>query len=234
MLSTSGGRALVIAPHADDEVLGAGGLMALASERHWAVHVLYVTVAGYESLARGDLSGTAARRAEAEAAAHVLGVAGVETLFEGEELHLKLDTVPITRIVSFIEGAVKRLAPDLVVMPCRGHYHQDHRVVAQACVAALRPAPPGVRPLVPTVLAYGHTGFAWGGPECRFDPTVFVDVTNVLERKLEALKCYQSQLCEPPHPRSSAGMRAFCATWGACAGVQYAEPFECLRAVVRT
>ena len=38
---------LVVAPHADDEVLGAGGLVALAQIRGWRVHVLYATVAGY-------------------------------------------------------------------------------------------------------------------------------------------------------------------------------------------
>ena len=194
--------------------------------------MLYATVSGYASMARDERSTTAGRRAEQERAARTLGITSSETLFEGDELHLKLDTVPIAQIVSFVEGAIDRHRPDLVVMPCRGHYHQDHRAVAQACIAAMRPAPAGAHAFVPWVLAYGHTGFAWGGHECRFEPTVFVDVTSVIDKKLEALACYESQLCEAPHPRSIAGQRAFAASWGACAGVHYAEPFECMRSVV--
>jgi N-acetylglucosamine malate deacetylase 1 len=227
-----GGTAVVVAPHADDEVLGAGGLIALATSRGWQVHVIYTTLSGYASMARGGQSSTAERRMEQEAAARVLGITSTEILFEGEDRHLSLDTVPVRRIVAFVEAAVARHRPDLVVMPCRGHYHQDHRVVAQACIAALRPAPPAALPLVPWVLAYGHTGFAWGGHECRFEPTVFVDVTDVIEKKLEAMACYQSQLCQPPHPRNAAGMRTFASSWGACAGVPYAEPYECMRSIL--
>jgi LmbE family N-acetylglucosaminyl deacetylase len=226
------GRALVVAPHADDEVLGAGGLIALLVERGWRVEVSFATVAGYQSAPRGDCSETASRLQEMTAAAEVLGVAFTEIWPDGNAWHLKLDTVPSSVLIDFVERSVRRLQPDLVIMPCRGHYHQDHRALAQACMAALRPAPPTQRPWVPTVLAYGHTGFAWGGRECSFEPTIFVDVTSVLEKKMCALRCYATQLCEPPHPRSVEGMTSFAATWGACAGVKYAEPFECMRSVI--
>jgi LmbE family N-acetylglucosaminyl deacetylase len=231
-LNGDGGRALIVAPHADDEVLGAGGLIALLVERGWRVEVSFASVSGYESAYRGDRSEVAVRVAEMQAAARVLGVAATEVWPEGEVSHLKLDTVPNTHLIEFVEMGVRRLEPHLVVIPCRGHYHQDHRALAQACMAALRPAPPSQRPLVPTVLAYGHTGFAWGGRECSFEPTTFVDVTSVIDRKMCALRCYETQLCEPPHPRSIEGMTSFAATWGACAGVRYAEPFECLRFVI--
>jgi LmbE family N-acetylglucosaminyl deacetylase len=232
LLDWRDGKALVVAPHADDEVLGAGGLIALLVERGWRVEVSFATVSGYESVQRGDRSNEQVRLAEMEAAARVLGVAHTEVWPDGDAWHLKLDSVPNTRLIAFVEQAVQRLQPDLVVMPCRGHYHQDHRALAHACMAALRPAPPALRPLVRTVLAYGHTGFAWGGRECSFEPTTFVDVTGVIEKKMCALRCYATQLCAPPHPRSIDGMTAFAATWGACAGVQYAEPFECLRFVI--
>lgn len=231
-LNGHGGKALVIAPHADDEVLGAGGLIALLVERGWRVEVSFATASGYESAQRCERSDTRTRVAEMEAAARVLGVAFTEVWPDGDAYHLKIDTVPSAHLIQFIERSVQRLRPDMVIMPCRGHYHQDHRALAQACVAALRPAPSARCPLVPTVLAYGHTGFAWGGRECSFEPTIFVDVTSVMQKKMCALKCYATQLCDPPHPRSVDGMTSFAATWGACAGVRYAEPFECMRSVI--
>jgi len=232
LLARDRGRALVVAPHADDEVLGAGGLIALLAERRWRIDVAFATVSGYASAYRRDCSDSSQRMDEMRAATRVLGVSETLVWPDGEEFHLRLDTVPSSRLIDFVDHSIQRLQPDLVVMPCRGHYHQDHRALAHACIAALRPAPASGRPFVPTVLAYGHTGFAWGGRECSFEPTIFVDVTSVMAKKMCALRCYATQLCDPPHPRSVEGMTSFAATWGACAGLQYAEPFECMRSVI--
>lgn len=225
-------RAVVVAPHADDEVLGAGGLMARLADAGWEVHVLFATISGYPSAFRADVSDTGARVTEAEAALKVLGATGHEALFLDEEKHLRLDTVAQSDLIGFVERGLQRVRPSLVVIPCRGHYHQDHRAVSDACVTAMRPAPHGGRPLIPLVLAYGHSAAGWGGRAFEFAPSVFVDVTSVIDRKLEALACYQSQLCDPPHPRSLPALRDHCAMWGAYAGVQYAEPFESLRILI--
>lgn len=222
-------RMIVLAPHADDEVLGAGGLMAKAAQRGWEVHVRFATIAGYASAPRGDVSDTSSREQEVCAAVRVLGCAGYEALYLGEQWHLRLDAVPQQEIISFIERGLRKLRPALVVIPCLGHYHQDHRSMCRAAVAALRPAPDGIRPLVPMVLAYGHAHGGWGGGEYGFRPTVFVDITEFMAKKLEAIECYRSQLCPEPHPRSVAMLRSQCAGWGAYAGVLYAEAFECVR-----
>ncbi|HYE78722.1 MAG TPA: PIG-L family deacetylase, partial [bacterium] len=192
----------------------------------------FATISGYPSAYRDDISATSARVEEAQGALQVLGAAGYEALFLGEEKHLRLDTVPQSDLIGFIERGLRKVRPSLMVIPSRGHYHQDHRAVSDACVAAMRPAPAGARPLVPLVLAYGHAHGGWGGPHYGFAPSAFVDVTGVIDRKLEALASYRSQLCDPPHPRSLPALRDHCATWGAFAGVPYAEPFECLRFLV--
>jgi len=223
---------VVVAPHADDEVLGAGGLTCLAVDAGWEVHALYLTISGYRSAVDGEHPATATRVDEVREAARSLGLSSWRCLFEGEQHHLRLDAVPQIELIAFVEGAINELRPSVAVVPCGGHYHQDHRAAAQACVAALRPAPPGGRHFTPAVLAYGHTGAGWGGEDFAFRPTVFADISDVLDRKLEALACYQSQVFEPPHPRSLPAMRDFHAAWGALAGVSHAEPFENLRLLV--
>jgi len=225
-------KALVVAPHADDEVLGAGGLIARLSASGWQIHVLYATISGYPSMVLGDVSRTEARIAEVEAATKVLGVAGYEALFRGEGNHLRLDAVPQAELIQFIEAGLMRVRPFLAVIPCFGHYHQDHRAVAQACVAALRPAPAARLPFVPVVLAYGHGAAGWGGAPFEFRPTVFVDISQVIEIKMKAMACYASQLCDAPHLRSPDKIRRFSESWGNSAGVAHAEPFECTRLAV--
>lgn len=222
-------KALVLAPHADDEVLGAGGWICRAADQGWMVHVLFATISGFRSLPRDDHSGTPTRVAEAEAALACLGAAGYDCLFIGEERHLRLDTVPKAELTDFVERALARHQPSVVIIPTRAHYHQDHRAFAEAAVAALRPMPGGRWPMPGVVLAYGHALEGWGGGDYRFKPSAFVDISNFLDRKLEALTCYATQLCAPPHPRSCDAVRANAASWGAHAGCAYAEPFECLR-----
>ncbi len=221
--------ALVLAPHADDEVLGAGGWICRAAASGWWVLVLFATFAGFRSVARDGDSETTARVAEAEAALAVMGASGYDALFLGEENHLKLDTVPRTELTGFVERALEKHRPSVVILPTRAHYHQDHRAFAEAAIAALRPMPAGRWPIPERVLAYGHTAAGWGGSGYHFQPSAFADISAVIDRKLEALACYESQLCPPPHPRSLDGMRANAASWGSYAGCAYAEPFECLR-----
>lgn len=222
-------RLLVIAPHADDEVLGAGGLMARLASDGWQIHVLYGVISGYRSLTREDASTNEVRTAEVEAALRVLGAAEYQVIFCGEEYHLRLDCLPLIDLIQEIEACVSKFKPTVAVIPCRGHHHQDHARLADACIAALRPAAGSRLPLVPSVLAYGHTAMGWGGDQFVFKPNVFCDVREVMETKLEALRCYQTQICAPPHPRSPEMIRHWSAVWGGVAGLAYAEPYECLR-----
>ena len=123
--------ALVIAPHADDEVLGVGGLMARLSAEGWSVVVAYVTVSGFSSSATGGRSDSAARWEEACAACRVLGVSPHAVLFDTEAHHLKLDTVPQVELIGFIEGVLQETRPALLLIPAGGHFHQDHLAVCR-------------------------------------------------------------------------------------------------------
>lgn len=225
--------AVVLAPHADDEVLGAGGFIAKARATGWEIDFLFATVSGYGSLQRGDRSGNEGRIAEV---ANVMNVTGARSFAifdqrgEHADVHLRLDSVPQIELITFIERYLKVARPSIAVIPCRSHYHQDHRAFADAAMTALRPAPDHILPFVPVVLAYGHAAAAWtSGAE--FKPNFFIDITDVIDAKLRAVACYESQLCEPPHPRSLEAIRQNAAAWGAYTGTPYAEAYECLRCV---
>lgn len=222
-------RMVVVAPHADDEILGAGGLLAQLAADKWNIHVLYMTISGFRSQVRGDTSGTGDREAEVRKALGVLGIERFDALHRGEEYHLRLDTRPQSELIGFVEQALAETRPSVVLMPGRGHYHQDHRASADACIAALRPSPDGPRPFVPVVLAYGHQHPGWGGSGMAFEPTAFVNIDDAIETKLEGMAAYASQMLPPPSARSPEGIRAWAAAWGPLAGCTYAEPYEVLR-----
>jgi LmbE family N-acetylglucosaminyl deacetylase len=225
--------AVVLAPHADDEILGAGGFISKARAAGWEIDLLFATVSGYGSLQRAEHSAYESRLAEVQRAMKVSGARSFVVFNPPDGRappHLKLDCVPQIELITFIEAYLKASRPSIAVIPYRGHYHQDHRAFADAALTALRPAPDNILPFVPVVLAYGHAASGWAAtPE--FKPTFFIDITEVMDTKLRALACYESQLCEPPHPRSLEAVRHNAAAWGAYAGTRYAEPYECLRCV---
>lgn len=225
-------KMLVLAPHADDEILGAGGLIIRAIKAGWEVQVGFAVISGFES--KYDLSNSQTHKRETEAtnALNILGVTNYKSLFMGEENHLRLDTIAKKDMVQFIESLVRKLKPSIVVIPCRGHHHQDHRAFSDAAISALRPMPSGATPFVPIVLAYTHSCAGWGGDNFIVKTSTFVDISHVIDIKITALKEYKSQFFEPPHPRSFESVKNFHASLGAYSGVEYAEAFECIRLAI--
>ena len=65
----------------------------------------------------------------------------------------------------------------------------------------------------------------------EFRPGLFVDVTDTLETKIAAMECYETELRDYPHPRSSRALRERAAYWGSHVGLLAAEPFVVLREV---
>jgi LmbE family N-acetylglucosaminyl deacetylase len=63
------------------------------------------------------------------------------------------------------------------------------------------------------------------GSGLPFHPNWFVDISNTLEKKLEALRAYQAELRVFPHPRSLQGVSALARWRGASVGVEAAEAF---------
>lgn len=216
-------RALVIAPHPDDETLGCGGTIAKLADN--GVDVFVIAVACHSiNTGDGDDLIAADRETEFRDACKILGAAGSEiamrpqayqTLHEGE-----------AEIVALIEKgstySLDSLQPDLVFIPADGAYHQDHRVVHKAAFAACRPRGFGQH-LPPTVLGYYGPEDEWRS-ETRSVPMYF-DISDARERKAEALRVYALQLREFPHPRSIRAVEAIDEINGAHRGVKAAELF---------
>jgi LmbE family N-acetylglucosaminyl deacetylase len=65
--------------------------------------------------------------------------------------------------------------------------------------------------------------------ENAFLPNVFVDVSDTLERKLEIMQIYETELHPGFLPRSPSALRAMARFRGATIGVEYAESFMLVR-----
>ena len=174
---------LAIAAHRDDCELTCGGTLARAVQQGHRVGILDLT--------RGEMGtrGSAELRAEeAMRAAEVLGI----THRENRGLpDAGIVNDPSTR--ELLARAIRRFRPRVVIAPALEGRHPDHRVSAQlirdACfisgLAKVAPDVPKHRPLkILHTLAYRQDFVR---------PAFVVDVSDVFELKLEAIRCYQSQ-----------------------------------------
>ena len=215
-------RVVVIAPHNDDEILGVGGTMAKLVKQGHEVIVCEVTA--------GDLADEMVQLQKREAiASHEL--MGVKTHF------MDLPVVGLKEMnTSELNGAFQKhlieLAPDIVFLPHKGDMHIDHRMTIEAAMVALRPV---TFPNLKAIYAYETLSETdWNTPSVdnAFMPTLFVDITEEIDVKLEAVKCHASQLCEYPHPRSLEGIRALAMHRGCTVCKAYGEAFMVLREVM--
>ena len=222
-------RVLCVAAHPDDEVLGAGALIAQAVDAGSEALVLLLgegVGARYPDNARPD-SSVATVASQAQAAAAVLGASLIQLDFPDN----RFDSLDLLDVVKAVEGITLEFDPDLVLTHHAGDLNVDHRVASNAVLTAFRPVP-GKRPR--TILGFetlsstewgaqpGHVGFA---------PNWFVDATDGLERKIEAMRAYEHELCDWPHPRSLEGIETAARRWGMTIGVESAEAYMLLRRV---
>jgi N-acetylglucosamine malate deacetylase 1 len=233
-------RLLVIAPHPDDETIGCAGTIARVKALGGQAYVMVVSVGGITQHGRGAggqgprfVSGQD-RHAELDDVMKFLAVDGYEVLFDDDASHERLDTVPQRLLIERIEYAaslsLETLRPTMVLLPARS-FNQDHAATFRACLAATRPASTGARHLVPYVLAYDNTTAFWSVPDEWFIPNVFVDISEHLDTKVEAMRRYSSQLRPAPFHASPQGARTAAAFCGGQVSIAAAEAFQALRLV---
>lgn len=191
-----------------------------------SVHVVVVT-RGIPKLFPAEM--VERGRSELQQAHSVLGVASVTFLdFPAPSL----DTVPNYQIADRIGEVIRNIRPDIMYIPHHGDIHRDHGSAFAAALVAARPIN-GCS--VKRILAYetlSETEWAAPSQHNAFVPSVFVDISDYLDSKLEAMSCYCSQLKELPHPRSLEAIRAQSLLRGASVGLRAAEAFVLIRDII--
>ena len=224
-------KVLVLAAHPDDEVLGCGGTIARLAEEGHEVHVA-ILGEGITSRARSPLDADADAvsklRAQSEHVAKLLGADSCRQLGLPDN---RFDSLHMLDVVKLVERLIEDLAPEVVFTQHGGDLNIDHVVLYRATLTATRPVAGGQ---VRDVYAYevgSSSEWSFQRFEPHFHPNVFVDITETLERKLDAMDLYESEARPFPHPRSREALRAQAMRWGSASGMEAAEAFELVRSV---
>lgn len=218
-------QVLVIAPHPDDEVLGVGGTIVKLRSQGSRVCVVVATTAGPPRFGPEVL---ATGRREAAVAHRLLGVDDTRFL---PLPAAGLGELPHSDINAALVEVFADVRPDVVFVPFGGDLHLDHQRIFLSALVAGRPST-GFTPR--SIYAYETLSETnWNAPYVSpsFVPNVFVDITEHLETKLEAMSAYASQLKAPPHERSLEALRALATLRGATVGCHAAEAFVLVRQI---
>jgi N-acetylglucosamine malate deacetylase 1 len=223
-------RALVIAPHADDETLGVGGTIArLVSAGH---HVSVAVMTGHgETMAHPLWPRSAWEGVRAEAR-KAMAVLGVEQLLLRELPAACVAQLPTWQVNREAQAVLEQTQPDLLFVPFLWDLHKDHREIFHAFSVAWRTSS-AVGRKIRNIYAYETLSEThWNSPlEPGFIPNTHLDISEFIETKLRALACYVSQVQPAPNTRSLEATRAQAVWRGAQIGVPAAEAFVLVRAL---
>jgi LmbE family N-acetylglucosaminyl deacetylase len=218
----------VVAPHADDETLGMGGTIAKLSDEGHEVVVAVVTGHGNEPHPLWPRETWEVVRAEFREACEILGVD--EYLFR-EVPAVSVADQPVVELNRVTHEIVQEVRPDTLYLPFLNDLHKDHRELFHSFSVHWRPyldTGKGIRE-VWTYETQSETHLNFPYVEQGFLPNRFVDISAQLDRKLAALRCYESQIADAPHPRSIEAIAALAEWRGAQIGCLAAEAFVLVR-----
>lgn len=218
-------KILIVAPHADDEVLGVGGTIAKNVTEGNEVYVCVVTH-GVEPLFSKE---TERQVREETLKAHEL--LGIKKTYFLEYPAVMLEQIERYKLNGSILDVVQKIEPDEVYIPHMGDMQKDHQIVNEAVMVAVRPK---YEHKVYAVYAYETLSETeWNIPNTinAFIPTVYHDISGFLEKKKQALSCFKTQLSEFPNPRSLKAVDALAKYRGSTAGVRAAEAFVLIREI---
>ena len=216
---------LIVVAHPDDEVLGCGATASLLAAKG---HTVRACMLSSDVAARRGRPDVEALRDDIHKAQATLGL-GEPIL--GSFPNIKFNSVPHLDLVQVIEAALLETAADTVFTHHPSDLNDDHRHTSRACQAAVRLAQRG-GDLPPLRALYfmeilSSTEWGFGDTTGQFRAETFYEIgSELMEKKLEALRCYRGVMREYPHPRSEEGIRALATLRGSQAGIQLAEAFQ--------
>ena len=215
-------KILILAPHADDEILGCGGVISKYSREGYAVNVLILTNANVGAPELFTKKKINLIRSESKKAN---GFIGTKNLFFEELPALSLDNFSIYKIANIISRYVKKIKPDTVFIPSNCDIHQDHKIIFHSAKVALRP---DKKISVKKVFSYEVLSETeWNEDQKAFNPNFYVELKKSdISLKIKSFYKYKSQVKKFPNPRSKEAIYYLARLRGSQVHMGYAEAFK--------
>ncbi len=210
-------KVLVFSVHPDDETLGCGGALLKHKEKKDKIFCAFVTNGNkYQEKIIPQLN----------------KYYGFTKYFQLGFPELELDDLSLNQIIPEITKVINEIKPDVLYIPNRSDVHSDHRKTFSAIIASTKSfrSPFIKRILMCEVIS--ETDFAPALPENSFQPNVFVDISDYMNKKLIIMKIFESELMVFPYTRSLDSIKAHNRYRGSQINCIFAEAFILLKEII--
>lgn len=216
-------KAVIIAPHADDELISCGGTILQLIKEGWEFSWIIGTKIFSE-----DKSHTVNAEIRSEQIKEIFKALGMYSMDQLNYPAGGLCSSHIPSMVADLSKLFKKIEPKLVFLPFPGDAHTDHNHIFQASKAACKWFR---HTYVDKVVCYetlSETNFDYNPNTITFRPNCYVDIEAGIEKKIELTEVYFQEFGVHPFPRSPEAIRALAQYRGSSSGYRYAEAFQIL------
>lgn len=215
---------LIVVAHPDDEILGFGATGAKLAKQGEIIQPIILC---------GNVDIRNHRPTDEELYSDMCAaneIVGFEKPVLGEFPNIKMNNVDHLTIVQFIEKQILAFKPTRIFTHHPADLNDDHQQIARACMAASRyyQRRADIPPLKSLSFMEIQSATDWGFEASgdSFKPNHYVEVTEEIELKLQALACYRNVMRDFPHPRSVEAVKGLSAYRGGQSGQKYSEAFQ--------
>ena len=198
-------KILIIAPHADDEVLGIGGTVNKFLKEGCQVHLI-ICAARYNDLPEYN-----------KAVKHYSSVTNLQ--YNDESLNnIK------NYLLKAIEKIYCKVSPDIIFIPNKDDFNLDHRAVNEVCEIVVRryqDTPP--RQVLMYEIPSSTTQSFNNNFKCNYYISLLEDEVKL---KIEQFLYYKNEVRKFPNPRSPEGLLTYAKFRGMECNSEYAEGFN--------
>jgi len=229
-------KLLIIAPHADDEILGCYGLIKKVKNLGGKVYIQILTMGGYKRIGSSFVTKKKWHQEFLKASNH-LKIDGHDIMFYEDDFHY-LDEIPRRDLINYLETKSSiplfKIKPTIVALPTIFSSHQDHTQTYKAVISTLRIQPQKNFNSPKLIISYESPEYYFWSPYIefgKFSPNFFLELSKTdIKNKINALSIYQSQLAKGK--RDGKKVKALATIRGSEAGVAFAEAFHVHRMIL--
>ena len=217
-------KILILACHADDEILGVGGTICRHIEKGDDVHVCVVTTPlkpEWDNDFKWTDKTILDKLQEQKIVDKYLGITKRHFL---KHSVLELNKIGRALFNYSIQKIINKIDPDVIYTHWDGDLNYMHQLVSLATIIGVRP------PRKTTVYMYEMESSQFA--RIGFKPNYYVDISDYIGKKIEAFALYASEYRKDRHPRNAEGITTFARYRGQEVGLEYVEAFILIKEVI--
>ncbi len=216
-------RILVVAVHPDDETLGCGGTLLKHKSNGDKIHWLICTTLN---------------KKHSYYQSRVKEIKKVSKLFSFNSIHnlsletTKVDQYSTAKLIEKISKVINKVRPNIIYLPFKEDIHTDHKKIFEASYSSTKSFRYPFIKKIYMMEILSETEFAPSIKKDSFIPNTFVDISEFLNKKIQIMKVYKSEINKHPSPRSEKSIKALATFRGSTSGCNFAESFMLLKEII--